>query len=62
MAAALLLTGARLLAAAILVRPLSPFRHDPATRLEGVRALIIAGEKETGVRRAVIGVPIVERP
>jgi phospholipase/carboxylesterase len=38
MAAALLLTRPRLLAGAILFRPLSPFRDDPPTRLDGCRS------------------------
>jgi phospholipase/carboxylesterase len=47
MAAALLLTRPRLLAGAILFRPLSPFSDDPSTRLDGVSVLIIHGDKDT---------------
>lgn len=47
MAAALLLTRPTLLAGAILFRPLSPFATDPPVRLNGVRVLIIDGEKDT---------------
>ena len=50
MAAALLLTRPGLLAAAILFRPLSPFRDDLPARLDGTPVLIIDGEKDT--RRA----------
>ena len=46
MAAALLLTRPSLLAGAILFRPLSPFRHDLPTRLDGTAILIIDGEKD----------------
>lgn len=47
MAAALLLTRPGLLAAAILFRPLSPFRDDLPTRLDGTPILIIDGEKDS---------------
>jgi phospholipase/carboxylesterase len=47
MAAALLLTRPGLLAGAILVRPLSPFRDDLPTRLGGVQVLTIDGEKDS---------------
>jgi phospholipase/carboxylesterase len=46
MAAALLLTRPGLLAAAILFRPLSPFRDDLPTRLDGTPVMIIDGEKD----------------
>jgi phospholipase/carboxylesterase len=48
-AAALLLTRPGLLAGAILFRPLSPFRDDQPTRLDGAPVLIIDGERD--VRR-----------
>jgi phospholipase/carboxylesterase len=47
MAAALLLTRPGLLAGAILFRPLSPFREDLPTRLDGTPVLIIDGEKDS---------------
>ena len=47
MAAALLLTRPGLLAGAILFRPLSPFRDDLPTRLDGTPVLIIDGEKDS---------------
>ena len=47
MAAALLLTRPGLLAGAILFRPLSPFRADLPTRLDGTPVLIIDGEKDS---------------
>ena len=47
MAAALLLTRPRLLAGAILFRPLSPFRDDLVNRLHDVPVLIIDGEKDS---------------
>jgi phospholipase/carboxylesterase len=47
MAAALLLTRPGLLAGAILFRPLSPFRDDLPTRLDGTPVVIIDGEKDT---------------
>jgi phospholipase/carboxylesterase len=47
MAAALLLTCPRLLAGAILFRPLSPFGHGPSARLIRTPVLIIDGEKDT---------------
>jgi phospholipase/carboxylesterase len=47
MAAALLLTRPGLLAGAILLRPLSPFRGDLPTPLDGVPVLIIDGEKDS---------------
>ncbi len=47
MAAALLLTHPRLLAGAILLRPLSPFLEDRPTRLDGVPVLIIDGAKDS---------------
>jgi phospholipase/carboxylesterase len=47
MAAALLLTRPSLLAGAILFRPLSPFKDDPMTRLDGKPVLIIDGEKDS---------------
>lgn len=46
MAAALLLTYPRLLAGAILFRPLSPFTHDPAHRLDRTPVLIIDGAND----------------
>lgn len=46
MAAALLLTRPGLLAGAILFRPLSPFRADLPTKLDGTPILIIDGEKD----------------
>ncbi len=50
MTAALLLTRPGLLRAAILLRPLSPFKDDPPVRLDGKRVLILDGEKDS--RRA----------
>jgi predicted esterase len=47
MAAALLLSRPRLLAAATLVRPLSPFRDDPTTHLHGLPAIIVDGGKDS---------------
>ena len=47
MAAALLLTRPGLLAGAILFRPLSPFRDDLPTGLDGTPVLIIDGEKDS---------------
>ena len=47
MTAALLLTRPRLLAGAILFRPLSPFRADLQTRLDGTPIVIIDGEKDS---------------
>ena len=47
MVAALLLTRPGLLAGAILFRPLSPFRADLQTRLDGTPILIIDGEKDS---------------
>ncbi len=47
MAAALLLTRPSLLGGAILLRPLSPFTHDPPTRLDGTPVLVIDGEKDS---------------
>jgi phospholipase/carboxylesterase len=47
MAAALLLMRPGLLAGAILFRPLSPFAHDPPTRLNSAPVLIIDGEKDS---------------
>ena len=47
MVAALLLTRPGLLAGAILFRPLSPFRDDLPTRLDGTPVLIIDGEKDS---------------
>jgi phospholipase/carboxylesterase len=47
MAAALLLTRPGLLAGAILFRPLSPFRADLPTKLDGTSILIIDGEKDS---------------
>jgi phospholipase/carboxylesterase len=47
MAAALLLMRPGLLAGAILFRPLSPFAHDPPTRLDSTPVLIIDGEKDS---------------
>jgi phospholipase/carboxylesterase len=47
MAAALLLTRPGLLAGAMLFRPLSPFRDDLPTRLDGAPVLIIDGEKDS---------------
>ena len=46
MAAALLLMHPGLLSAAVLLRPLSPFSHDPPTRLPGTPIVIIDGEKD----------------
>jgi phospholipase/carboxylesterase len=45
--AALLLTRPRLLASAILFRPLSPFRGVLANRLDRIPVLIIDGEKDS---------------
>ncbi len=47
MAAALLLTSPELLAGAILFRPLSPFRDDMTSSLNGTPVLIIDGERDT---------------
>jgi phospholipase/carboxylesterase len=47
MTAALLLTRPWLLAGAILFRPLSPFRADLPTRLDGTPILISDGEKDS---------------
>jgi phospholipase/carboxylesterase len=47
MAAALLMTRSRLLAGAILFRPLSPFQDDPPAHLDGKPVLIIDGEKDS---------------
>ena len=47
MVAALLLTRPGLLAGAILFRPLSPFRADLQTRLDGTPILIIDGENDS---------------
>lgn len=47
MAAALLLARPNLLAGAILFRPLSPFTHDPPSRLDGPPVLIVDGEKDS---------------
>jgi phospholipase/carboxylesterase len=47
MAAALLLIRPGLLAAAILFRPLLPFRDELPTRLDGTPVLIIDGEKDS---------------
>ena len=47
MAAALLLTRPRLLAGAILLRPLSPFKDDLPTRMDDIPVLIIDGEKDS---------------
>jgi phospholipase/carboxylesterase len=47
MAAALLLTRPGLLAGAILVRPLSPFRGDLPTRLDGAPVLIIDAKRDS---------------
>ena len=47
MTAARLLTRPGLLADAILFRPLSPFRADLPTRLDGTPILIIDGEKDS---------------
>ncbi|WP_194818686.1 alpha/beta hydrolase [Nocardia sp. XZ_19_385] len=47
MAAALLLTHPRLLAGAILFRPLSPFGQDPPTQLDGTPVLIIDGANDS---------------
>ena len=46
MAAALLLTRPDLLAAAVLLRPLSPFSDDPARTLDSTPVLIIDGDKD----------------
>ena len=46
MAAALLLTRPRLLAGAVMFRPLSPFRDDVTSSLNDTPALIIDGEKD----------------
>lgn len=45
MATALLPTRPSLLAGAIVLRPLSPFRHGLPTRTDGTPALIIDGER-----------------
>jgi phospholipase/carboxylesterase len=47
MAAALLLMRPGLLAGAILFRPLSPFAHDPPTRLDSTPVLILEGAKDS---------------
>jgi phospholipase/carboxylesterase len=47
MAAALLLLRPGLLSAAILLRPLSPFAHDPVVRLSATPVLIIDGAKDS---------------
>jgi phospholipase/carboxylesterase len=47
MAAALLLMRPGLLAGPILFRPLSPFRAELPTRLDGTPILIIDGEKDS---------------
>ena len=47
MAAALLLTHPGLLAAAVLLRPLSPFTHDLPHRLDNTPVLIIDGDKDS---------------
>jgi phospholipase/carboxylesterase len=47
MAAALLLTHPRLLAAAVLFRPLSPFTHDLPHRLDRTPVLIIDGDRDS---------------
>jgi len=47
MAAALLLSRPRLLAGAILFRPLSPFKDDPPVRLDGIPVLVTDGEKDS---------------
>lgn len=47
MAAALLLSHPRLLAAAVLFRPLSPFTRDLPSRLDRTPVLIIDGAKDT---------------
>lgn len=60
MAAALLLTRPKLLAGAILFRPLSPFGHDLPTRLDGIPALIIDGAKD-GRRSPGDGARLAER-
>jgi phospholipase/carboxylesterase len=46
MAAALLLTRPRLLAGAVLFRPLSPFRDDVTSSLDDTPVLIIDGDKD----------------
>ena len=46
MAAALLLTRPRLLAGAVLFRPLSPFRRDLSAGVDGTPVLIIDGKKD----------------
>jgi phospholipase/carboxylesterase len=50
MAAALLLADAGLLAAAILLRPLSPYSDDRPYHLDGTRVLLLDGERDA--RRA----------
>jgi phospholipase/carboxylesterase len=50
MVVALLLTRPGLLAGAILFRPLSPFKNDPPTRLDGIPVLVIDGQKD--IRRS----------
>ncbi len=47
MAASLLLTRPGLLAAAVLLRPLSPFSHDLPHRLDKTPVLIIDGDKDS---------------
>jgi phospholipase/carboxylesterase len=47
MAAALLLSHAKLFAGAILLRPLSPFREDKLVRLDATPVMIIDGEKDS---------------
>jgi phospholipase/carboxylesterase len=47
MAAALLLMRPGLLSAAVLLRPLSPFAHDPPTRIPDTPVLIIDGAKDS---------------
>jgi hypothetical protein len=61
MAAALLVTRPGLLAGAILLRPLSPFRGDLPTRLDGVPVLIIDGEKDSR-RSPGDGARLADRP
>lgn len=60
MAAALLYMHPRLLAGAILFRPLSPFTHDPPHRLDRMPVLIIDGAKD-GRRSASDGLRLADR-
>jgi phospholipase/carboxylesterase len=46
MAAALMLLHPDALAGAVLLRPMSPFREPPLSKLHGKRVLILAGERD----------------